>query len=286
MSAAAPAPASVVILNGTALPAGDARISPLGDGFMFGLGAFTTLKVIDGAPVFFAEHFARMSRDAAALGLAPPDEAALRERLALCIAHNGGAAAVHAAKVVRFADSGAGEGGVGELILPRAMHYPPQLYARGAKLRTVSAASDGGRALAGHKTINYLAHLRARRAAVADGLDDALWIAADETVLESASSNVFLVRAGEILTPAADAALLPGVARQIMLWLRPEIRETQLTRAMLAGADEVFLTNSLIGVLPVSQLDQQDYDVTAGKNPVTRALMAEFAAAERSSIRR
>lgn len=264
-----------VVLNGAALPAAEARVSPLGDGFMFGVGVFTTLKVLDGAPVFFREHHARLGRDAAALGLAAPDAAELRARVQLCLDRNG--PGVRALKIVRFQDVA----GAGELIVPRPFSFPPEFHERGARLRSLRPEADAGRALAAHKTINYLAHLRARRDAQADGLDDALWIAGDGTVLESASSNIFAVCGGEIVTTATDDALLPGVARQIVLWLRPSAREQKLTRALLAAADEVFLTNSLIGVLPVAAIDERRYDVT--RNPVTRALAAAFADAERAS---
>src|SRR6267154_6908128 len=79
-----------VVLNGRLFDAGEARISPLGDGFMFGLGLFETIKVLNGRPVFFSDHFERLRRSAGELGLAFTASAAeLRARCEQCLTANG-----------------------------------------------------------------------------------------------------------------------------------------------------------------------------------------------------
>src|SRR5580693_156943 len=79
-----------VILNGRLLDAGEARISPLGDGFMFGLGLFETIKVLNGRPVFFLDHFERLRRSADELGLTFTALAAeMRVRCEQCLSANG-----------------------------------------------------------------------------------------------------------------------------------------------------------------------------------------------------
>lgn len=80
MSAPTPTHDAWVILNGAALRAPEVAVSPLGAGLQLGHGVYTTLKVEAGRPVFFAEHCARLSADARAVGLQPPDRDGLRTR--------------------------------------------------------------------------------------------------------------------------------------------------------------------------------------------------------------
>jgi branched-subunit amino acid aminotransferase/4-amino-4-deoxychorismate lyase len=267
----------VILLNGKLLNAEAATVSPLGEGFQFGVGVFTTMRVQDGRPQFFQAHAERLVRDARALGLEVASEpSVLAERCAACIAVNridaGGL------KIVWFADAG---GRTGEIISQRPYSYGPELAERGFRLTTRICASRENHELSRHKTLNYLDHLHAKRAAAAAGFDDALWVDERGIVLEGATTNVFAVIDGRIFTPDEKAGLLPGVGRRVVLELTVEglerARPMTLTRELLAGAAEVFVTNSLIGVVPVRSWDERNYSLV--KNPVTRAMAAAFAAA-------
>lgn len=267
-------------LNGELVAGAAARISPLSDGFQYGHGVFETIRILRGLPAFFPDHVDRLRRSAAELGLsvaASPED--LRSRCARVIAANG--ASDGSLKIVVFQDSGA----TGELIVTRDRVYSPERYARGFALKTVE---DGWRAGALHsvKTLNYLKNITARRAAEAEGFDDVLFVGADGTVLECAGSNVFVVAGGRVLTPPLTGAILPGIARGRVIALLPaaQVREQAIAAALLYAADEIFVTNSLMGVMPVSRIDQQVYDLN--RNPVTRAAAAAFQTAESESLTR
>jgi branched-subunit amino acid aminotransferase/4-amino-4-deoxychorismate lyase len=271
----------MILLNGELLSDEAASISPLGDGFMYGAGVFTTMRVTAGRVEFWREHAERLSGDVRAIGLQPASEdAVLRERCAACIAgnriENGGL------KVVWFADA---EGRTSELISPRAQPYGAEATARGFRLMTMLCGSREGRELSRHKTLNYLEHARAKRAAVAAGFDDALWIDERGVVLEGATTNVFAVLDGEVLTPDEKAGLLPGVARRVLLGLAetdaPAVRTATLTEEMLESAQEVFVTNVLMGVMPVRAWGQREYDLA--KAPVTQAMAQLFARTAKAS---
>jgi branched-subunit amino acid aminotransferase/4-amino-4-deoxychorismate lyase len=264
-------------LNGRLVRSSEARISPLGEGFLYGRGLFETIKVLDGQLAFFPEHVARLRRGAAELGLgAVPAETELRVRCARLLLANG--LQQGSVKLVAFADAGSD----GQLMLLREPTYGPAVYARGYRLQTVGEGPRAG-GLGALKTLNYLRNLSAKRAAQAAGYDEPLFVAADGAALEGATSNVFAVKDGAIRTPPADGGILPGIARaQLLTLLRDRgAAEGRIDAEWLRGADEVFVTNSLLGVMPVSHLDQQRYDLD--RNIVSRAAMAAWQVAERRS---
>jgi len=257
MSAPTPTHDAWVILNGAALRAPEAVVSPLGAGLQLGHGVYTTLKVAAGRPVFFAEHHARLSADARAVGLQPPDREELRARVEQCLSRNAVAAA--ALKIVLFQDAGR----TSELIALRGPSPLEAARVRGCRLKTV-AGPAGSPATLCHKTTSYLPHLLARQEAQAAGCDDALWLDGGGRILETAGANIFVVdRSGSVLTPPVSLGLLPGVVRSTILRDCPEAREAVVDLAALAEASEVFITNSLIGVLPVAAVDGREFDVAS-----------------------
>ncbi|HXC01984.1 MAG TPA: aminotransferase class IV [Opitutaceae bacterium] len=265
-----------VVLNGRLLDAGEARISPLGDGFMFGLGVFETIKILNGRPVFFPDHFERLCRSAGELGLTfMVTSGELRARCEQCVSANG--LGEGSLKIVVFQDTD----GPGELIVARAKTYLAEQYERGFVLKTFPGGQREGK-LFSLKTVNYLGNLQAKQAAVAAGCDEALFIDSAGQILEGATSNVFVVKGGEVLTPPLDGRILPGVARSHVLQLLKNGRECAVAAQLLSGADEVFVTNALLGVMPVAAVDQQRYDLN--HNPVTKALMEAYLRLQLQSV--
>ncbi len=244
---------------------------------MQGRGLFETMRILQGRLAFFPDHAGRLRRSAAALALSlPSSDEVLLERCARVIAANDLGEGV--LKIVVFQDIE----GTGELILTRQNPYRPEHYIRGFKLAVVR---DGRRPgyLPGLKTLNYLGNSDARRAAQAAGCDDALFVDASGAVLEGATSNVFAVKEGKIFTPALACGILPGVARATVLRLPAggQAEQGVLTFPQLLEADEVFVTNAVLGVMPVARIEQRNYDQT--RNPVTRTVQEAYKIAELAS---
>lgn len=265
-----------VLLDNVLLPADAALIPATSEGFLYGHGVFETIKLSDGRPVFLGQHHARLVASARALDL--PYSVSLdplRERIARVVAAN--ALADGSAKVVVF---NAGEN-TGELISTRANAYPAAAYERGFSLRTVFAGERTG-SLTGHKTLNYLANIRAKRAAVAAGFDEPIFLTPAGIVIEGATTNIFVVRDGVAHTPALACGPLPGIARsQVLSLLAPSrAKESLLTHDDLRHAQEIFVTNALLGVMPVVRVD--DHPLPAG--PFTRALRTDYAVRETASL--
>ena len=246
-----------VMLDGKLCSAHTARISPLQEGFLYGHGLFETIKVHAGRPVFLAAHHARLTAGAGALDLPyklPLEK--LRERLKKIITAND--LKNGSLKIVLFNDGD----NLGELITTREFLYSPETYVRGFRLQT---RPTGRRVsgLSGHKTLNYLENIRARRAAIAAGFDEALFIDTTGEVIEGAGTSLFIVRDGVALTPPLASGPLPGIARAQVLALLgyARAREAVNTTADLLTATEVFVTNALLGVMPVSRIDDRPLTV-------------------------
>jgi branched-subunit amino acid aminotransferase/4-amino-4-deoxychorismate lyase len=270
---------TTVIWNGKPRPADEASLSPKGDGVQFGAGVFTTVRVRGGRAELLPQHLARLRRDAVAIGLTPPDNATgLLERIGECTTQN--AIEQGGVKVVWLADR---EGRTAEWIAPRPHGYGPEQVARGFRLQTRGCEVREQRTLIRHKTTNYLEHLIAKRAALSAGFDEALWINERGEVLEGATTNLFLVRHGELITPPVESGLLPGVVRACLLDERrfPRVRVARVSRGELLSAEEVFVTNALAGVMPVRAVDEHVFDWE--NNPVTRRVAEVFDEVSRSA---
>lgn len=112
--------------------------------------------------------------------------------------------------------------------------------------------------LYGHKTLNYLENALAREIAREHKVFEAIYQSTEGRVMEGTASNVFLVRDGTIVTPALGERILPGITRQLVLRFARSLRLPVLEEIVrprdLFSADQVFLTNSLIEIVPVSHL--------------------------------
>lgn len=279
----------IVHLNGQFLPAAEARISVFDGGFMYGDGIYTTLRLYRGAPLDLVAHLARLRRHAAALDLPVPlDESSLRGIVAELAALNGRQDADSRLRITLS------RGGDPERPMPldHLEALPPTLLVTLGQIpEDLSARQrDGIRVTVlepefarGNfpelKTLNGLATLLALRTATARGCQEAILTGPAGRLLEGAISNLFLVSAGKLLTPAGGEGFLAGRTRERILGLAREmgleIREKDLDRRHLEAACEVFLAGSVREVLPVVRID--DHPVFEGKpGPITRRIQAAY----------
>lgn len=265
-----------VFLNGELVESSEARISPFGAGFMAGYGVFETIGVRQGRPIFFPDHWARLQRGVDSVRIRLHTTAGEME--ARCVGLAGANRLQEGSiKIVVFRD----EDGVGELIVSRRLSYVAADYERGFHLMTTP---DPQRMRgAAHKTLNYLKAILAREAAREVGADDALFVNGGGQIYEGAATNLFIVQGDHVLTPPADCGILPGVARAQVLRRWPGAVEREITMVDLARAEEVFVTNALLGVMPVARVDQQLFPHR--KYAITPQLRQEFLLWQAESIR-
>lgn len=263
-----------VLLDGQLLPAGQAKVSALSDGFLFGQGVFETVRTHRGLPLYFAAHHARLTASSAALHLDPPPSA---EELASRVTRLLAAVRLPdaAVKIVRYRELNR----TAELITARTLPYSAPDYLRGFRVMTFRQGERDGR-LTGHKTLNYLENLFARQTAKAAGFDEALFVTPAGQMLEGAVSSLFIVKDGHAYTPPLAAGILPGVARaRVLALVGPErAHEVPLSFDAVLAADEVFLTNALMGVMPVCILDAHKFRAHSPETSAVRHLFAHSSA--------
>lgn len=256
------------MFNGAVVATDALKVSPLGAGLMFGEGVFETVRVQSSRPMLFDAHHARLAVSLDCLRApSATARAKLHDRCAQVIAAN---SLVNGnMKIVVFKEAS----GWSEMILAREATYAAARYETGFRLKTVACGQRVG-PLHTLKSLNYLPNIQAKRMALAAGFDEAVFIDPREHVLEGATTNVFSVKDGVVSTPHLRSGILPGVMRACVLRLPgpPAIRERNVTLAELRRADEVFVTNALLGIMPVAQVDATAYDLR--RCPITRSLMA------------
>ncbi len=207
-----------------------------------GSAAFETLRVYAGRPFRLDAHLDRLAFSAGRLGLPAPAGAGDLARQVVDAAGDGDLALrlyCTAKTVVAVASA-----------LPDGLD---ELRARGLRLATVEARLDA--LLAGVKATSYASAFAARAEAERRGANDALLVAADGTVLEATTANVWWSERDELLTPSLDLGILPGVTREALLQLAEKGREGIFPLERLLAADEVFTSSSLREVMPVVEVD-------------------------------
>lgn len=262
-----------MFLNGRWLPADQARVSVADQGFLYGAGLFETMLVRRGRVPLVGLHLRRLAEGAAALGIAlPMPMTALEAAVVEAVERNGledGALRLTLTAGVQGEDTPrarpgeetAADGGAPTLLIAvrRGRPYAQALYDRGFTAVWAAARRNHLSPLAGRKTTSYLESLLARREARAAGADEALFLNVSGCLAEGAASNVFWVADGRIHTPSPACGALPGVARAVVLELARAggmaCAEGEYPGEALAGAAEAFLTNALMGVMPLVRLE-------------------------------
>jgi branched-chain amino acid aminotransferase len=249
------------------------RISALDRTFEHGLGLFETFRTWNGRPVLLDRHLARLSRSARELGL-PLDPSALPD--ADAVASLLRAEGVAGDVVLRITLTGGTSPTGGSVLWMRSAPLPPPPRAGGAVVVRSTLRVDPDDRLARHKTLNYWARRLAYEEARAAGADEALLTGAGpftDLALEGSRTNLFVVIDETLITLGAAAPILPGVMRSIVLDRAPRIGlpvEEREWRPFQAGvvpaewistgaAEEVFLTNSVRGIIPVGRACDFDY---------------------------
>jgi branched-chain amino acid aminotransferase len=158
--------------------------------------------------------------------------------------------------------------------------YPEEKRRRGVDLVTVSWRRPALDALDPRvKSLNYLNSVLAKLEARQRGADEALILNASGGVAEAAVANVFVARRGELCTPPPCDGALEGITRRSVFELATSLeipaREASLARTDLLGADEVFLTGTGAGLVPVRSLDGQPIG-SGGEGPLTRRIGQAF----------
>lgn len=268
-----------VWLNGTLVPADEARVSVRDHGLTTGDGVFEALKVASGVPFAMTRHLARLRASAAGLGLPGPDLDQIRAGVHAVLAAAGRPDRARIRITVT----------AGESVLGSAR--PDGLTAAGltviialGELAETPASCDVAvlpwprnerGLLAGVKTTSYAENVRALAWARERGAAEAVFGNLAGNLCEGTGTNVFVVTGGRLVTPPLSAGCLAGVTRGLVVeWAGAA--EEDLPLSALAGAEEAFLTGTTRDVQPVRLVDGAPLPAVPG--PLTRKAAEIFAA--------
>jgi branched-chain amino acid aminotransferase len=281
-----------IYLNDGLVPEEEARVSVFDHAFLYGDGVFETMRVYEGVPFMLDDHIERLHRSASLTGLrVPKDVWAIKASLKETLEANSFLEASLRVTVSR----GSGPLGLDPalckeptfVIIPvQFKKYPPSFYSEGVGLiiprtrRNLKAALDPR-----IKSLNFLNNILAKAEAVKAGAHEALMLNHEGILTECTVSNVFFISDGVLLTPSVECGILEGITRNVAIGLARregiEVKEGPFVREKIYSADEVFITNSTMEVMPVGTVDGHRFEV----GEVTRKLMEAYKQAVKEYIR-
>jgi len=273
-------------VNGNVVPAEQARVSVLDNGFTFGDAVYETLRTYAGRPFHLDRHLERLRASADRLGFAPPfGDDVFARRLDELLARAG-----NDESYIRIILS-RGEGDISYrfervkgptlVMVVKPFEPPPERdYAEGIPVVIASVRRNHPRALdPAIKSNNLLNNILAVREGQSRGATETILLNDGGEVAEGASSNVFVVKGGRVSTPPLAAGILSGITRRLVLDLCREAgipaSEETLSVADLLDADEVFITSTTKEAAPVTAIDGKP--VGSGKpGPVHKRILQAY----------
>jgi branched-chain amino acid aminotransferase len=277
----------MIYVSGRMAPEREATVSALDAGLLLGAGLFETLRTYGGKAFRLDRHLARLRASGEIFRVfLKESDAEIAAVIAQLVEANG----VPDARVRITATRGPLTEEMADDEAPRATliitagpmtPYAAELYERGCTVVVSDIRVNETDPVAFHKTTNYMRNLLALRDAHRARATEALCFNSKNRLAEGSISNVFLVSGGRLLTPPVEEGLLAGITRQTVLELAADEEVPAEQRPLgindLLAAEEVFLTNSIMEVLPVGRIEQ--HEVGDGKpGPITRTLAGAYKA--------
>jgi branched-chain amino acid aminotransferase len=271
-----------VFLNDKLLDKSKALVSVSDSGFLYGAGLFETMRSYEGVVFALDKHLDRLFYSAGALGLeADYDKKFITDAVYQLLKTN----ELTDARLRLTLTSGPFPQEEKEkkstllITATKLQPYPQQYYQKGVLVVLCPCRQNTTDPTCGHKTTSYFSRMLALRLAQRKRAAEALWFTETNYLAEGCISNVFLVKDSMLLTPKVETPVLPGIARKTTLQIAEEqsiiYKEEDLSIDDLLEAEEVFLTNSIMQILPVAAVEK--HQVGNGKvGSLTKKLMIYY----------
>lgn len=279
-----------IYLNHAFVPDKDAVISVFDHGFLYGDGVYETIRSY-GPRIFMRDqHLARLVRSAEGIGLTIPiPMKAWPDILHEAMARNEVGTHEWDAYLRITISRGSGDIGLDPALCPsptvvvmakRLVAPAPHLYETGVKLIVASTKRNLPSALSPQiKSTNFLNNILAKREAIAAGSFDSILLNWEGHLTEGTVSNLFFVEDGCLRTPALECGLLDGITRAVTIQLAKELKipvqEGHYTVDQLRRADECFVTNTSMEIMPVASVDARPVG-NGNPGPLTIRLRERF----------
>ncbi|MEE9232342.1 MAG: aminotransferase class IV [Nitrospirales bacterium] len=254
-----------IFVNDQLVEKAHARLSVFDHGFLYGDGVYETLRAYQGRIFLLERHIARLRQSCEFIGLELPiqDEAWV-SILTQLLLRNG----LEDAGLRLTISRGEGELGIDPSLCAHptvvvmakpVARYSAQHRERGICLHLASVRRNPESAQSPQiKSLSFLNNILAKQEAVKAGADDALMLNMEDHLTECTTSNVFFITNQRLHTPAVDCGILAGITREVVIELAGEmgigVEEGRYAATQLLQADECFLTNTGMEIMPVSKI--------------------------------
>ena len=232
------------------------------EGFFFGIGVFETIAVEHGMPVFLDKHYARLKAAMNFFKIEVPMQK-IDAEVEQCLKQP---EMKLGRKVLKLTVSSENL-----LVTTRENPYKEHDYQKGFSLEISNVRRNETSPFTYHKTLNYGENLWEKRSFKERGVDEPVFLNTKGAVSEGASTNIFLVKSGKIITPSVESGLLSGILREYICE-KYEVEERLIQREELLECEEMFVTNSLLGIMPVRSLGEHCF----GQRRISSQLLREY----------
>jgi len=245
-------------MDGKFKPVSEMTVSVEEEGFAYGYGFFETIRVQDGRILRLDAHVARFRKAWESFFAAPFPDITWKDVIDLVIEKNHLSGTVAAVKLAASSGKpGSGERGIRLMVTARP--YTHRLAGSPRKgLRLATWPHGRQSALSDHKTMNYMISRVAADWAKAHGADEAILLNADGTVSETNTANILCQIGGKLCVPVSEHALPGTMLAALLEHLAAQgtpVEHHRISPKDLKKAESVYLTNALMGVVPVTEID-------------------------------
>jgi len=284
----------MIYLNNMLVSESKAVVSVFDHGFLYGDGVYETLRAYDGVLFKLNEHIERLFQSASLIKLKLPKT---REEIGKAVYETLQANRLKEAYARVTVSRGAGPIGLDPRLCPKPTlaiitntfkEYPPSYYKKGVKVAIVNTRRNFKGALDPQiKSLNFLNNVLAKTEAIDRSAYEAVMLNYRGYVAEGTISNIFFVKDKVIFTPSIEVGILDGITRRIIIDIAKEtgikVKEGKFRPDNMYEADEIFISNTTMEVMPVKEVDDVKFNVSAGD--MTKAIHKAYRSKVREYIR-
>ncbi len=255
----------LVYLNGRFVPKEKALVSAFDHGFLYGDGIYETMRAYRGTIFELRQHLIRLKHSASAISLKIPMPI---DKIADALNQTVRKNKLKEAYIRLHISRGPGEIGLDPalcsaptmVIVAKPFHdYPAENYTRGVKVAFVKTRRNHPLAISpAIKSTNFLNNIQAKIEAIKTGAYEGIMLNWEGYVAEGTISNIGMAKKGVLYTPHLKSGILKGVTRDLVLSLakknRIPVKEALLKPRDFLSADECFITNTTMEIMPVTRI--------------------------------
>lgn len=232
----------------------------ISEGLLYGYGVFETIKVLNRKPIYLLEHFNRIENSSKVLGInIDLDFENFKNKIMNEI--NKFEKDTFALRISFLKNKENSD----IIINKREIVYTRKMYEDGFKLTFSKILKNETSKVVYHKTLNYLENLIELKNSKEEGYNEVIFLNTKGYISECATSNIFVIKNKKLYTPKIESGILNGIIRGKIIShfkkMGMEVYERNMGRDFLVNGDEIFITNSIMGIMPIAEVNNLKYDM-------------------------